>query len=81
MVSSVLTPHPYITTMRIVVSIAVAAAAVQKSLLSSKTVQMCQKDWATSSNKCATADVGICNWMGINIGYFYSLMFVVIASD
>ena len=67
--------------MRIVVSIAVAAAAVQKSSLSSNTVQMSQKDWATSSNKCATADVRVCNWMGINRGHFYSLMFVVIGSD
>ena len=51
-----LTPHSSITIMRITVSIGVAAA-VQKSLFSSKTVQMTQKDWATSS----TADVGICN--------------------
>ena len=66
--------------MRIVVRIGVAAA-VQKSLFSSNAVQMSQKDWATSSTKCTAADVGICNWMGINRGYFYSLMFVVIGSD
>ena len=76
-----ITLHSSISIMGIVVSIAVAAAAVQKSLLSSKTVQMCQKDWTTSRTKCTAADVGVCNWMGINIGYFYSLMFVVIGSD
>jgi len=68
--------------MRIVVRIVPEiAAALQKSLLSSKTVETTQKDWAITRTKCAAADVGICNWMGINRGYFYSLMFVVIASD
>ena len=67
--------------MGIAVSIAVAAATVQKSLLSSNTVQMCQKDWTTSSTKCTAADVGVCNWVGINRGYIYSLMFLVITSD
>ena len=81
LVSSVLTPHPHIRIVGIEVSIPVAAAAVQKCLLSSKTVQMSQKDWTTSSNKCATADVGVCNWMGINRGYIYSFMFLVITSD
>ena len=61
-VLSVLTPHSGISIMRIAVSIAVVAAAIQKSLLSSKTVQMCQKDWTTSSTKCTTAGVRICNW-------------------
>ena len=72
-----LTPHPYICIVGIAVSIAVAAAAVQKSLFRSNTVQMSQKDWTTSSNKCATADVGVCNWMGINIGYFYSEILII----
>ena len=76
-----LTPHPYIHIVGIVVRIGVAAAAVQKSSLSSNTVQMSQKDWAISTTKCTAADVGICNWMGINRGYIYSLMFVVIGSD
>ena len=51
--------------MRIIVSIAVAAAAVQKSLLCSNAVQMTQKDWTTSRTKCTAAGVGICNWMGM----------------
>ena len=55
------TPHSSITIMRIVVRMGIAAAAVQKSLLSSKTVQMGQKDWATSSAKCTAASVGVCN--------------------
>ena len=71
-----LTPHPYITTMGIAVRIGVAAAAVQKTLFTSNTVQTTQKDWAISSTKyTANGDVGVYNWMGINI---YSLM---IASD
>ena len=76
-----LTPHPYIHMVGIVVRIGVAAAAVQKSLFISNTVQMSQKDWAASSTECTAVDEGVCNWMGINRGYFYSLMFVVITSD
>ena len=67
--------------MGIVARIGVAAAAVQKSLFSSNTVQMCQKDWTISRTKCAAASVEVCNWMGINRGYIYSLMFLVITSD
>ena len=65
------TPHPSITTMGPVVRIGVAAAAVQESLLTSNTVQISQKDWAISSTKCTAADVGICNWVGVERGYLY----------
>ena len=55
------TPHPNITIMRTVVRIGVAAAALQKSLLTSKTAQIMQKNWPTSSGKRTPTDVGINN--------------------
>ena len=68
---SVFTPYTCITTVGTVVRIGVAASALEKSLLTSKTTQTMQKDWATSSTKCTAADVGICNWVGMERRYFY----------
>ena len=74
----VFTPHSSITIMRIVVRMGIAAAAVQKSLLSSKTVQMTQKYWTTSRTKCTAAGVGVCNWEGMKRGHFYWYICLVI---
>ena len=67
--------------MGVVVRIGGAAAAVQKSLLTSNAVQMSQKDWAISSTKCTAADVGVYNWEGDVQRIHLFTNFLVITSD